>query len=336
MKHSKNKLMIRERNNPGFTLIELLVVFSIIMVLMAILFSVLNSVKKTARGLLCQSNLRSTGFSFRVYGESFDRYFPPAYTYVGGFGLNDQPEEPVNGIRHWSGQLIAEQYIAETALHCPEIFRGGLSPQNTYRSNLDPGQASGREGVFDIQALRCAFTVNEVLCPRNRFKVNFEGSQRPSRLVKISDVICPGKTILLTEWPRDWRVVSGPDSNLSFSYLPIHGFRGVGNITEQDRYDLNMTPSDSGKPCMSQGIFRRLTAYDLSNQPSCFRRNPPRLDWVGRNHSGIHAKIDQRKSSFFYADGHTELKSIYQTIEVGNFEWSNKIYSLTGFNSIFQ
>lgn len=325
--------MDREERNEGFTLIELLTVLAVIAVLMAVLFPCLNSARKTARALACRSNLRSTGLAFLAYCDSQDEYLPPAYSYIGG-NLLSQPPEPINGIRHWSGLFLANGYIAEDALHCPEIRHGGLPPQNTPESNLDDGQGAGREGVVDLQAKRCAFTVNEALCPRNRFKPGFENAQKPSRLVQLSRVSRQGRTILLTEWPRDWRIVSGPDSNLSHSYMPVHGFRGLGSMAGLDRYDLNMTVCDADRPCQSAGTYRRVNSDDLSNAPSESRRYPPRLDWVGRNHQGIGSRKDLRASSFFYLDGHAESKSIYLTVEETDFEWGDKIYSLTGHNSI--
>jgi prepilin-type N-terminal cleavage/methylation domain-containing protein/prepilin-type processing-associated H-X9-DG protein len=326
--------MLSNEHNKGFTLAELLAVSAVIAVLIAVLLPCLNRARAAARSLACRSNIHSTAVAFFAYCESHDEYLPPAYSYVGATSLYSQPEEPVNGIRHWSGLFLTEGYATEDALHCPEIRHGGLSPQNTQVSNLDDGQEPGRDGIIDVQARRCAFTVNEVLCPRNRFRVGFEDAQRPSRIVAALQVRRPSHTILLTEWPGDWRIVSGPDSDLSASYMPVHGFRGLGQMAGPDRYDLNMTISDTVRPCMSSATFRRLNSYDLSNAPCGSRRYPPRLDWVGRNHAGITAGKNLKRSSFAYLDGHVESKTVYETIEEGCFEWGDGIYSLAGQNSI--
>jgi len=285
MKRKVKNLKTDAKNNRGFTLIELLIVIVIISLLMSILLPALVAVKKTARSTICQSNIRSTGFAFDVYGQSNNAYFPPAYTYIGG-NFNNQPEQPIYGICHWSGILIEGHYVTENTLHCPEIPNGGLAPQNTLASNLDSGQETGLEDTIDIQANRCAFTVNEALCPRNRFTADFEGTQNPSKLVKQSQVDGLSRTILLTEWPNNWQIVSGSESNLSFSYLPVHGFRGLGKMTGSDRYDLNMVSMDLNNPCNMYGNFRRINEYDLSDDPGKYRSYPPRLDWVGRNHKG--------------------------------------------------
>ncbi len=322
------------RGDEGFTLAELLTVLAVLAVLLGILLPSLNVARRAARAVVCQSNLRSSGLAILAYCDAQDGYLPPAYGYVGSAGLYAQPEEPVLGIRHWSGLLLTGRYVTEGALHCPEIPQGGLAPQNTEESNLDRGQTAGRTGVVDVQAQRCAFTVNEVLCPRNRFRTGFKGAQRPSRLVRLAQVRRQQRTVLLTEWPADWRIVSGPDSTLSHSHLPVHGFRGLGEMVGPDRYDLNMTVSDAARPCLSTGNYRKVNSNDLSISPNGLRRYPPRLDWVGRNHKGSAAQRGVKESNFFYLDGHTESKSVHRTIDETAFEWGDRIYSLTGHNSI--
>ncbi|MHC4680220.1 MAG: prepilin-type N-terminal cleavage/methylation domain-containing protein [Planctomycetota bacterium] len=60
----------------GFTLIELLVVIAIIALLLAILMPALQRVKKQAKGVVCQSNLRQIGMGANLYAEEYDRFVP--------------------------------------------------------------------------------------------------------------------------------------------------------------------------------------------------------------------------------------------------------------------
>ncbi len=65
------------RRRIGFTLIELLVVIAIIALLMAVLLPALQRVKKQARSVACQSNLRQWGAILAMYmGDSDKNSFP--------------------------------------------------------------------------------------------------------------------------------------------------------------------------------------------------------------------------------------------------------------------
>ncbi len=62
----------------GFTLIELLVVISIIALLMALTLPVLSRVRKQARGIVCQSNLRQWGtFMAASVNQNGGRFLSP-------------------------------------------------------------------------------------------------------------------------------------------------------------------------------------------------------------------------------------------------------------------
>jgi prepilin-type N-terminal cleavage/methylation domain-containing protein len=63
------------RRPKGFTLIELLVVIAIIAILMAILMPALQRVKKQARTVACQSNLRQWALYFSLYTDENNGHF---------------------------------------------------------------------------------------------------------------------------------------------------------------------------------------------------------------------------------------------------------------------
>lgn len=64
------------RKGKGFTLIELLVVIAIIALLMAILMPALQRVKKQARTVMCQTNLKQWGIIFAMYTDDNNGNFP--------------------------------------------------------------------------------------------------------------------------------------------------------------------------------------------------------------------------------------------------------------------
>jgi len=59
----------------GFTLVELLVVIAIIALLMSILMPALSRVRKQAKVVICQSNLKQWGIVFSMYTDDNNGYF---------------------------------------------------------------------------------------------------------------------------------------------------------------------------------------------------------------------------------------------------------------------
>ncbi len=64
------------RKQAGFTLIELLVVIAIIALLMAILMPALQRVRKQAKSVMCQTNLKQWGTIFNMYCDENNRRMP--------------------------------------------------------------------------------------------------------------------------------------------------------------------------------------------------------------------------------------------------------------------
>jgi len=63
----------------AFTLIELLVVIAIVALLMAILMPALQRVKRQAKAVACQANLRQWGVIWSMYADDNDGYFMPGH-----------------------------------------------------------------------------------------------------------------------------------------------------------------------------------------------------------------------------------------------------------------
>jgi len=78
-------------NSPGFTLIELLVVIAVIALLTAVLMPTLRRVRRQARAVVCQANLRQWGTFLAMYVHENDGRLPEPPT----------KNEDDSGFREW-------------------------------------------------------------------------------------------------------------------------------------------------------------------------------------------------------------------------------------------
>jgi prepilin-type N-terminal cleavage/methylation domain-containing protein/prepilin-type processing-associated H-X9-DG protein len=335
----------------GFTLVELLVVIGIIALLVGILLPALNSAREQAKQVKCAANLRSVGQGINIYLAGNRQTYPASYIYAGMVltPSTETPDQAVNGYLHWSsflyntragggGKGIYYNSDGWEAFQCPDIDRGGLPPTNTFPANRGDGQVNDQgDSVVDFQAPRCAFTLNEALCPRNKFVKGFQGAISTYHYVNAGAVKNASRTILASEWPADWHIVTdmgrGSGGVVCKSHRPIHGFVSLGG-----QLDMELVP---GKDSFgSRPEIRRVHVEDLTGDPQAGNTNT-RLDWVGRNHGHTKKTVDSTgwnsgTSNFLYADGHVETKSIRDTVphagvvQGGNFEWGDRFYSWEG------
>ena len=332
MKQSDNQDTTRLACNRrrAFTLVELLVVIAIIALLTSLLLPALCSTKARALQIQCAANLSSLGRAFAIYSSDNESFFPAAFSYRGmsvSRGI-ETPNQPTQGYVHWSGVLMSQGLATEQSLHCPAFNRGGLPPANTEADNLENGQHNETPGVVDEQAKRCAFTVNQALFPANHFVIGFQGACRPCRYVRDSSVDNPAGTIMATEWTTDWRLLVDASGNgVCRSYLPVHGFSGLGPAAVNNRCDTRLFGCK--RPCWA--AMRRFTPADIVAEPSLPGASLPWLDWVGRNHQrkGL---VGSHSSNFLFADGHVVNTTIFDTLQ--SFQWGSEFYSLQPGNDI--
>ena len=108
-------------NGAGFTLIELLVVISVIVLLIAILLPTLQRIKRQAKAVVCQSNLRQSGIIWAAYTDENNGYFPGGLRDK-GWNPSDDRSPKVTAPHSWwhfRGRQYWYRHGAEGILCCP-------------------------------------------------------------------------------------------------------------------------------------------------------------------------------------------------------------------------
>lgn len=348
-------------STSGFTLVELLVVIGIIALLIGILLPALSKARQAAYQAKCASNLHSIGIGIANYVTDFSGVLPASYIYVNVPGTlpGQQPTTPQRGYINWSSYLFRPDFSDRKfssspdyygilssnpgpynspgkwgMFQCPALDSGGLPPTNPAPGVGDPGIPPDDGGSYvDYQSPRLAYTLNEALCPRNKFVLGFQDCVRTEHFVKAGSVTNSARTILATEWnPLPAFVeatgeVSG--QQVYKSHRPITGFEALGQM------DTSTGLCDAAP---GQGI-QRVSLGQLQKNPGGqggAQSAISTLDWVGRNHG---PKVldaqgwDIRKTNFLFLDGHVETRHIKETLSP--WLWGDTVFSLSPNDDVF-
>jgi len=345
--------MMNSKKNRGFTLVELLVVIGIIAVLIGILLPALNRARESAYAVKCGSNLHQIGIGMAIYLADNKQVFPASYIYVGHSIVNgvQTPATPIMGYINWSSYFFQDYSDAKFSsatpppgiaiatpgpyvdaskwgmFQCPSLDKGGIPATNTAPGNGDPGIMNDVPNYVDYQAPRMAYTLNEAICPRNKF-TNFQQDVRTEQFVKSAAIRHSSNVILGTEWNPSSAVVvdTGEVSGRPVykSHRPVCGFTSITSIGGAYTEMVDV-PLPTGN---SVGIIQESAGLITKNPVGTFQVIS-RLDWVGRNHgsSGVDGQgWSKKQSNFLYVDGHVEKKDIRNTLSP--FQWGETMYSL--------
>jgi prepilin-type processing-associated H-X9-DG protein/prepilin-type N-terminal cleavage/methylation domain-containing protein len=138
---------MNRRATHAFTLVELLVVIGIIALLISILLPALNSARRQANLVKCQSNMRQIGVAMSLYAGQFGDKLPSTYYFPQRYTVGDASYETSNVGVFWWQRLMIQKLLpgAETGSDGSKSVAICPANDNPYQ----PFQAnSGEERLF--------------------------------------------------------------------------------------------------------------------------------------------------------------------------------------------
>jgi len=196
----------------GFTLVELLVVIAIIALLMSILMPALGRVRKQAKTVMCQLNLRQWGIIFSMYTGDYDGFFHK------GWGIGP--------VRHWMAVLRPyysnEQKLRFCSMATKPRSEGGSGVTSAW-GIFPGGWAGGGEDDFG------SYGINSWVCNTPEGEEHYGPPERYWRTVNVKNAA--NAPLFLDAWWFDgWPKFRDPPNEFEDMYLTGGSLEAMGDF----------------------------------------------------------------------------------------------------------
>jgi prepilin-type processing-associated H-X9-DG protein len=324
---------------------------AIIALLISILLPSLSNARAQAKAVKCAANMNAAGKAVAAYLSEERGTYPMAYWYPGDYqgtlSISNQSPTIAYGYAHWSWALYQRGQVADGSFECPEMLDRGHPRTNpgpdgsNWSTNGDQVDTQGsgtpppKSAIEDKQAKRMAYTANAAIMPRNKMgnipPPDGADQKRRNRFVRDNEIEEPGRTVLITEFNRNWKAISEDkgDGFLSKSHRPVNPFSVNGQSSNEYSCPIDLSGYfyHWGKNDKNYGL------RDLSQIEEAVGKaeaNWNELNFVGRHHPGGD-KLGGT-ANFLYCDGHVKRTTVLSTIE--DRQWGRAYYAMTGKNRV--